>query len=90
MGRCMLIAQSDDPELLEWLSKAAAEGGGFISALARAALVADWENYPFVRPILLVMRQKYRRFEPSDAVKAEVAKKPRLVIHDFNLPPAGE
>lgn len=68
----ILIAQNDDPELLEWLAKASQEGGGFISALARAALVADEENYPILRPVLLKMRKKYSRYEPSEDVKQEL------------------
>lgn len=68
----MLIAQNDDPELLEWLAKADREGGGFLSALASAALVADFENYPILRPVLIEMRNKYPQYEPSDAVKAEI------------------
>jgi hypothetical protein len=68
----MLIAQNDDPELLEWLAKANQEGGGFVSAIARAALVADWENYPLLRPLVLQLRAKYPCYEPSDAVKAEI------------------
>jgi hypothetical protein len=67
-----MIAQEDDPELLEWLAKANQEGGGFVSAIARAALVADWENYPLLRPLLVQLRAKYPRYEPSDAVKAEL------------------
>lgn len=67
-----LIAQFDDPELLEWLAKANEFGGGFISSISRAALIADEENYPLMRPFLLVMRQKYPRYEPSAAVKQEI------------------
>lgn len=67
-----MIAQEDDPELLEWLAKASQEGGGFISAIARAGLVADWENYPVLRPVLVAMRDKYRQYEPTDAVKQEI------------------
>jgi hypothetical protein len=67
-----LIAQNDDPELLEWLAKAEKEGGGFVSAIARAALTADWENYLWVRPVILVMRAKYPVYEPSAAVKQEI------------------
>lgn len=67
-----MIAQEDDRELLEWLSKANQEGGGFLSSIARAALVADFENYPLMRPMLLVLRKKYPRYEPSDAVKQEI------------------
>lgn len=68
----VLIAQTDDPELLEFLAKAAQDGGGFISALARAALVADQENYPILRPAIVVFRKKYWQYEPSPAVKQEI------------------
>lgn len=67
-----MIAQEDDPELLEWLGNAEQEGGGFISAFARAALQADNQNYPLLRMALLVLRAKYPRYEPSDARKQEI------------------
>lgn len=67
-----LIAQTDDPELLEWLAKAVHDGGGFVSSAARAALVADHDNYPLIRPLIIQLRQKYPRYEPSDAVKQEI------------------
>ena len=67
-----MIAQEDDPELLEWLSAACERGGGFVSSLARAGLVADFENYPLIRPLVMFMRKKYPEYEPSDAVKAEI------------------
>jgi hypothetical protein len=70
-----LIAQNDDPELLEWLAKANQFGGSFISSIARAGLVADHENYPLIRPLLIEMRKKYPAYEPSDAVKQEVRQK---------------
>jgi hypothetical protein len=72
-----LIAQTDDPELLEWLAKASQEGGGFVSSVARAGLVADHENYPAIRSFLLWMREKYPQYEPSDLVKAEIKARPR-------------
>jgi hypothetical protein len=68
----MLVAQNDDPELLEWLAKANQSGGGFVSALSRAALVADDENYVILRPVILEMRKKYPAYEPSEAVKQEI------------------
>jgi len=80
----MLIAQNDDPELLEWLSNAKEKGGGFVSALATAGLVADFDNYPILRPVLVAMRAKYPQYEPSAAVKHEIR------LHNFpNTPDEG-
>lgn len=67
-----LVAQNDDPELLEWLAAADRDGGGFVQNLAHAGLTADPDNYPAIRPVLLVMRKKYPAYEPSDAVKQEI------------------
>lgn len=67
-----LVAQTDDPELLEWLAKAKQEGGGFVASLAQAGLVADHENYPVIRFVLMAMRKKYPAYEPSDQVKQEI------------------
>lgn len=68
----ILIAQNDDPEMLEWLANADTNGGGFISAIALAALVADKDNYPLMRPLLSVLRKKYPKYEPTEAVKQEI------------------
>jgi hypothetical protein len=73
-----MIAQLDDPELLEWLANADREGGGFVSSVARAALVADEDNYPLIRPLIIALRAKYTRYEPSDRVKAEIAARPSI------------
>ena len=67
-----LIAQNDDPELLEWLANAAMRGGSFVGSLARAGLHADHSNYPLIRPLLVVMREKYPEYEPSETVKQEI------------------
>jgi hypothetical protein len=67
-----LMAQNDDPELLEWLAAADKDGGSFVKHLAHAGLVADPENYPVLRPVLIEMRRKYPAYEPSDAVKQEI------------------
>lgn len=74
-GSRFLVAQNDDPELLEWLAKADKDGGGFVSSVARAALVADWENYPLIRPLVLQLRAKYPSYEPSEGVKREIAER---------------
>jgi len=68
----VLIAQSDEPEMLEWLAKASQNGGGFVSSVARAGLVADFTNYPLIRPLLMELRKKYPQYEPSEAVKREI------------------
>jgi len=60
-----MIAQNDDPELLEWLSNARQKAGDFLSALADAGLRADWQNYPLMRSLLLDMRKKYPEYEPE-------------------------
>ena len=67
-----LIAQNDDPELLEWLTNAANKAGSFVQNLAWAGLRADSENYPMIRLVLMAMRRKYTEYEPSDAVKEEI------------------
>jgi len=74
----VLIAQNDDPELLEWLANAQQRGGDFISHIARAALVADWENYPLIRFVLMALRQKYPAYEASDVVKDEIRGRQKL------------
>jgi hypothetical protein len=56
-----LIAQTD-AELLEWILDASRNAGGFLSALAEAALRADWENYPVLRPVLVAMKAKYPQY----------------------------
>lgn len=73
-----LIAQNDDPELLEWLANAKDRGGHFISAMAQAGLVADHDNYPLIRIVLMALRQKYPAYEPSDAVKEEIRQRPKV------------
>jgi hypothetical protein len=60
-----MIAQQDDPELLAWLDNAQRQGGGFVSSVANAALVADWENYSLIRPLVLQLRTKYPDHEAS-------------------------
>lgn len=68
-----MIAQTDHPLMLEWLNNACHDGGGFLSMLAHAGLVADHENYSFLRPVLTIMRAKYPQYEASEAVQQELA-----------------
>lgn len=67
-----MIAQEDDPAMLEWLNNAQHKGGGFVSSLADAGRRADPENYRLMRPLLLVMRMKYPQYEPTPAVLEEL------------------
>lgn len=67
-----MIAQNDDPELLEWLANAEQRGGGFVSRIAGAALRADDGNYPLIRPLMVQLRAKYTEYEPTEDVKAEI------------------
>lgn len=70
-----MIAQEDDPELLEWLALASEQGGTFLKSVANAGLMADWENYPHMRDLLVWLRAKYPQYEPSPAVKREISER---------------
>ena len=72
-GNVILSAQAD-PELFEWLmavyfgdsKRGLAPAGEFLRSLANAALHADWENYPMLRPVLLQFKAKYPHYQPPD------------------------
>jgi hypothetical protein len=52
----------DDPDVLDWangVSNVTSGAGDFLRAVAYAALRADWENYPILRPALLQLVEKY-------------------------------
>lgn len=57
-----MIAQEDDLHLFEWIHDANAKAGGFLASLADAALRADHQNYPILRPVLLVFQAKYPQY----------------------------
>ena len=67
-----MIAQGD-PELLPWLLGIAngkpVGAGGFLTALAGAALRADSQNYTDLRPALLAIRDRFPKYH--DDVGAE-------------------
>lgn len=52
----------EDRELSDWLFNAVAGGGGFVSAIAEAAMRADGLNYPILRPALLQLKDKYPKY----------------------------
>jgi hypothetical protein len=51
-----------DPELYDWLLNAANFAGDFLKSIAWAGLRADADNYPVLRPALLVMKFKYPEY----------------------------
>jgi hypothetical protein len=53
---------ADDNELHPWLIDAQQSGGGFVKALAEAALRADTHNYDLLRPSLLAVAAKYPKY----------------------------
>jgi hypothetical protein len=68
----LMVAQADDPFQLEWICNAQRLGGNFLSSIAQAALVADIENYPLMRPLIAHLRKKYPAYEPTEQVKQEI------------------
>lgn len=59
-----MIAQQDQ-EMIDWLINAVDpryRAGGFIRAIADAALRADWENYDILRPALMQLKDKYPEY----------------------------
>lgn len=68
----ILVAQNDHPHILEWLTKAANDGGNFVKHFAQAALVADPDNYPLLRPAVWMMYRKFAKYRPTEAVVLEL------------------
>lgn len=62
----------DDPELNDFLLNISSHAGSFLRSLGDAALRADCQNYPILRPVLLEMKKKYpdydRPYRPVFAV----------------------
>lgn len=53
----------DDPELSKWIwGVIDRNSGDFLKALAMAALRADHENYPLLRPALLEISKRYPKY----------------------------
>ena len=54
----------EDAELIEWVLNMERRGaGGFLITLGEAALRADHENYPLMRPLLLRLKKKYPQYD---------------------------
>jgi hypothetical protein len=57
-----LTVQSD-PEILIWcLGVHNGNASDFLKSVADAAMRADWNNYPVLRPALLHFREKYPKY----------------------------
>lgn len=52
----------EDDELVKWLQEARHFGGSFVKAIAEAGLRADDDNYALLRPVLLVLKDKYPKY----------------------------
>ena len=53
-----------DRVVREWVHNVKSMGAGdFLQAIADAASRADWENYPILRPVLLVFVEKYPNYK---------------------------
>jgi hypothetical protein len=61
----MTILQNDR-EMLDWvLNLDRMHAGGFLLAIGDAAQRADHENYPLMRPMLLVLKHKYPEYSKA-------------------------
>lgn len=54
---------NDNPEVRYWAVEAANRGGGFLQKIAGAALLADVNNYPIIKPALLQLIMKYPEYQ---------------------------
>ena len=54
-----------DIELFAWLRNALQFGGDFVRSIARAALLADDDNYVIVRVVLVQLKSKYPRYSDN-------------------------
>ena len=62
----MLI--EDYEELSQWVrGLTTGKAGGFLDAMARAALHADFENLEIIRPALEQLRHKYPEYQTKKA-----------------------
>jgi hypothetical protein len=63
----MIQTAQEDSELIHWLLNASSYAGDFLKSLANAGLRADAENYPILRPVLVVMAEKYPKYRKGVA-----------------------
>jgi hypothetical protein len=57
------LTAHQDPSLIDWLLNAQTNAGDFLRSLAEAGLRADAENYPLLRPALLVLKNRYPQYD---------------------------
>jgi len=56
------MTAQEDSELIDWLLNAQMWAGDFLKSIAAAGLRADHENYPVLRPALLVFQAKFPKY----------------------------
>ena len=62
------MSVSEDRELFGWATAARRYGGEFVKTIARAAFIADDDNYAMLRPVMLAFKAKYPRFDELAAL----------------------
>jgi len=62
-GMNALTLDGDREDLRVWVQNAMQFGGSFVKCFAEASARADWENYLFIRPVLMVMMEKYPAYK---------------------------
>lgn len=62
----MLLILQNDPGILAWVMQLQKmHAGGFLTSIGEAAQRADAENYPLIRPLLLILKEKYPDYDRS-------------------------
>lgn len=62
-----LVAQQDEEEIQRWIygveNGAPMPAGDFLRTIVAAALRADYENYPLMRPLIIALKQKFPKYK---------------------------
>jgi hypothetical protein len=65
-----LIAQHDEENIQRWLygveNEAPQPSGDFLKKIVAAALHADCENYPLLRPAIIALKKKFPKYRLDD------------------------
>lgn len=62
-----MVAQQDEEEIQRWIygveNGAPMPAGDFLRTIVAAALRADYENYPLMRPLIVALKQKFPKYK---------------------------